>query len=293
MMRSPSTIKLTNTVLEIPLPKSGTEIELIGSLRPQPTDTIPEVPQAQLTGPVTDITPPSQPEKATKAGVDPKILASEKGGQEFKKIQDAEMKVLNREHSEKIKMSRELTKKRIEKYRWTTSSRPNPETITDVKIHPNTKLVAMIIFKDELREIIPKKKNNVVKDLMNFLSKRYERLRTTPDELGIRSSPILAPAPEQASSQLSGRKKKKMELEPEIRIPGLECDKSLLEGIPFVNNMVIKEPEYGMYVFGDEAFQRMSDIHKVDVDTLLSYLEMASNITTPENTRSCLAEEDD
>nr|GEY68454.1 copia protein [Tanacetum cinerariifolium] len=69
-----------------------------------------------------------------------------------------------------------------------------------------------------------------------------------------------------------------MELEPEIRIPGFECDKSLLEGIPFVNNMVIKEPEYGMYfidVFGDEAFQRMSDIHKVDVYTLLSYLVMA------------------
>ncbi|GKG23232.1 hypothetical protein Tco_0391268, partial [Tanacetum coccineum] len=28
-------------------------------------------------------------EEATKAGVDPKILASAKGGQEFKKIQDA------------------------------------------------------------------------------------------------------------------------------------------------------------------------------------------------------------
>ncbi|GJX90389.1 hypothetical protein Tco_0343715 [Tanacetum coccineum] len=38
-------------------------------------------------------------EEATKAGVDPKILASAKGGQEFKKIQDAEIKVLNREHS--------------------------------------------------------------------------------------------------------------------------------------------------------------------------------------------------
>ncbi|GKG62210.1 hypothetical protein Tco_0632114, partial [Tanacetum coccineum] len=47
-----------------------------------------------------------------------------------------------------------------------------------------------------------------------------------------------------------------MELEPEIRIPGLECNKSLFEGISFVNNMVIEEPEYGMYfidVFGDES----------------------------------------
>ncbi|GKF50461.1 hypothetical protein Tco_0146928, partial [Tanacetum coccineum] len=52
--------------------------------------------------------------------------------------------------------------------------------------------------------------------------------------------------------------------------------------------MVIEEPEYGMFfidVFGDEAFQRMEDIHKVDIETLLTYLVMASNITTPENQR--------
>ncbi|GJV66089.1 hypothetical protein Tco_1476917 [Tanacetum coccineum] len=40
-------------------------------------------------------------------------------------------------------------------------------------------------------------------------------------------------------------------------------------------------------VFGDETFQRMSDIHKVDVDTLLSYLVMASNIGTSANKRLC------
>ncbi|GJT84108.1 hypothetical protein Tco_1058450 [Tanacetum coccineum] len=38
-------------------------------------------------------------EEATKASVDPKILSSAKGGQEFKKIQDAKLKVFNREHS--------------------------------------------------------------------------------------------------------------------------------------------------------------------------------------------------
>ncbi|GJW36621.1 hypothetical protein Tco_0059541 [Tanacetum coccineum] len=36
------------------------------------------------------------------------------------------------------------------------------------------------------------------------------------------------------------------------------------------------------------AFQRMNDIHKFDIETLLTYLVMASNITTPENTRFCL-----
>ncbi|GKF78177.1 hypothetical protein Tco_0230647 [Tanacetum coccineum] len=45
-------------------------------------------------------------EEEAKASVDPKILASAKGGQEFRKIQDAEIKVLNREHSEKNKESK-------------------------------------------------------------------------------------------------------------------------------------------------------------------------------------------
>ncbi|GKD30691.1 hypothetical protein Tco_1241469 [Tanacetum coccineum] len=38
-----------------------------------------------------------------------------------------------------------------------------------------------------------------------------------------------------------------MELEPEIRLPGLECNRSLPEGVPFVNNIVIEEPEYGIF----------------------------------------------
>ncbi|GJZ57625.1 hypothetical protein Tco_0613119, partial [Tanacetum coccineum] len=41
--------------------------------------------------------------------------------------------------------------------------------------------------------------------------------------------------------------------------------------IPLSNNMVIEEPEYGIFftdVFGDQAFQRWNDIHKVGVDSL-------------------------
>ncbi|GJV72696.1 hypothetical protein Tco_1492691 [Tanacetum coccineum] len=222
-------------------------------------------------------------EKIKKAVEDAKLLAMSKP----KLIKDGEIKVLNKEHAEKIKRSKELRKKRIEKYQWTTSSRLNPETITDVKIHPNTKPVAMT---DELREIIPKKKNLVVKDLMKSLSKRFKRPRKIPKELGIQSV-LPALALEQASSQLSRRKRKIMELEPETRIHGIECNRSLPEGVPFVSNMVIKEPEYGMFfinVFGGEAFQRMNDMHKVDIETLLTYLVMASNITTPKNQRFCL-----
>ncbi|GKF41265.1 hypothetical protein Tco_0124607, partial [Tanacetum coccineum] len=86
-------------------------------------------------------------EEAAKAGVSPKILVSAKGGQEFRKIQDAKIKVLNREHSEKIRKARELRKKRIEKYRWATSSRLKPKTITDIHIYPNTKPVIVIVFR--------------------------------------------------------------------------------------------------------------------------------------------------
>ncbi|GKG40137.1 hypothetical protein Tco_0466914, partial [Tanacetum coccineum] len=60
-----------------------------------------------------------------------------------------------------------------------------------------------------------------------------------------------------APSQSSRRKRKHMELEPEIKVPRLECNRSLPEGVPFVNNIVIEEPEYGIFftdVFGDQAF---------------------------------------
>ncbi|GKF80709.1 hypothetical protein Tco_0239311 [Tanacetum coccineum] len=87
---------------------------------------------------------------------------------------------------------------------------------------------------------------------MTSLSKRYERLKKILKELGIQ---FALPAP----------------------VPGLECNRSLPEGVPFVNNMVIEEPEYGIFfmdVFGDQAFQRWNDIHKVGVDSLVSYLVM-------------------
>ncbi|GKB79013.1 hypothetical protein Tco_0945908 [Tanacetum coccineum] len=77
---------------------------------------------------------------------------------------------------------------------WTISSRLKPETITDIKIHPKTKPVVITVFRgtngrnfdvhkpfafgdfgiselDELRKIIPRKKNAVVQDLMNSLSR--------------------------------------------------------------------------------------------------------------------------
>nr|GEU32686.1 hypothetical protein [Tanacetum cinerariifolium] len=123
----------------------------------------------------------------------------------------------------------------------------------------------------------------MVKDFMNSLSQRYERLRQIPREIRIQSS---LPALEQAPSQTSRRKQKHMELKPETRIPGLECNRTLLENVSFINNMVIEEPEYGIFFnneFGDQAFQRRSDIDKVGMEALVSYL--VAMVKSPKNAR--------
>lgn len=75
-----------------------------------------------------------------------------------------------------------------------------------------------------------------------------------------------------------------MDLETEIRVPGLKCNMNLPGGVPFENNRVIEEPEYGIFfmdVFGDQAFQRWSDIDKVDIEFLVSYLVCASLVNSP------------
>ncbi|GJW46842.1 hypothetical protein Tco_0078488 [Tanacetum coccineum] len=162
-------------------------------------------------------------EEAQKARIDPKIIESAKGGEQFKKIQDAEIQVHKRGHSQKVKKQMELRKRRLEQYLWTTSRRLKPEPITDVKIHLNSKPVVLIIYigndrrnfdvhnpfkfadfrvieLDELGPIIENKKNKFVSELMISLEKRYERLRKIPEELGIQSA---LPACKQAPSQPS------------------------------------------------------------------------------------------
>ncbi|GKD15893.1 hypothetical protein Tco_1205051 [Tanacetum coccineum] len=162
--------------------------------------------------------------KRFKAGIDPMFIESSKGGKEFKKIQDAKMEVLSKEHAQKAKKAKELKQKRIDNYIWTITRRLMLEPITDVKIHPNTKPAILTVYRGNNRRNF---------DVYNPFKKR-----------------------------------KKMELEPEIRIPALECNIRLHKGFLFVNNMVIEEPVYEMLfidVFGNEAFQRVSDINKVGV----------------------------
>ncbi|GJV19813.1 hypothetical protein Tco_1368833 [Tanacetum coccineum] len=163
------------------------------------------------------------------------------------KPEDAEHAVLKRQHTERVRKSLELKKPKYDSYMWTVSGRLKPEPITNIKIHPKTKPVIITVYKG----------NNG----RNF--KRYERLKEISKELGIQSA-LPASIPEQASSQTSGRNRKHMELEPEVKVPGLECNRSLLKGVPFVNNM------------------------KVGMDSLVSYLEMASMVKTEENARFSL-----
>ncbi|GJW81902.1 hypothetical protein Tco_0145877 [Tanacetum coccineum] len=196
-----------------------------------------------------------------------------KAEEEARLLTISKPKVLKREHTKKLRKALELRKHMFESYMWTINNRLNPKTITGIKIYPKTKLVVITVYKgtdgrnfdvhrtfafgafgiselDELREIIPKKKNAVVHDLMNSLSRRYERIRKIPKELRIKSA---LPAPEKASSQSSRKKRKHMELEPKTNFPGLECNQTLPKNVLFFNNMVIEELEYEIFTdeFGD------------------------------------------
>ncbi|GJX94451.1 hypothetical protein Tco_0349037 [Tanacetum coccineum] len=80
---------------------------------------------------------------------------------------------------------------------------------------------------------------------MTSLSNKYERLKEILSELGINPS---LPLPEQDLSLSLSQKRKAIELEP-------------------------------------EAFQRVSDIHKVETETLLGYMVMDGNVRTLINQR--------
>nr|GEY83066.1 hypothetical protein [Tanacetum cinerariifolium] len=190
-----------------------------------------------------------------KIRLDPKKIKSAKAREKFKKDQDAEHQVLKRKHTEKVKNSLKFRKHKFENYMWTINSRLKLETITDIKIYPKTKPVVIIVYRGT--------------DGRNFdVHKPFAFALPTP-------------APEQASSKSSRKKRKHMVLEPEIKIPRLECNRALPENVSLVNNMFIEEPEYGIFFtneFGDHAFQRWSDIDKVRMEALVSYLVAASMV---------------
>nr|GEV50207.1 hypothetical protein [Tanacetum cinerariifolium] len=113
------------------------------------------------------------------------------------------------------------------------------------------------------KEIILKKKNTMVKDLMNSLSQRYERLRQIPGEHGIQSA---LPAPEQAASQTSRRKQKHMKLSLKMSELSLKMSINAIE-------------------FSMKMSHSWSDIDKVGMKALGSYLVATSMVKSPKNAR--------
>ncbi|GKG23093.1 hypothetical protein Tco_0388396, partial [Tanacetum coccineum] len=87
------------------------------------------------------------------------------------------------------------------------------------------------------------------------------------------------------------QEKEGVELERETYIADLDYNRTFPEGVKFVKNKVIEEPEYGLFfidVFGDEALQRVSDVQKVKTETLLRYKMVAFNDISTTNQRFML-----
>nr|GEV47758.1 retrovirus-related Pol polyprotein from transposon TNT 1-94 [Tanacetum cinerariifolium] len=93
-------------------------------------------------------------EEAKKIGIHPKEAISSKAGELFKRVQDAEHEVFKRQHTKKVRKTLELRKHKG----------------TDGRIFDVHKLFLFGAFGiselDELREIIPKKKNTMVNQLL-------------------------------------------------------------------------------------------------------------------------------
>ncbi|GKD09125.1 hypothetical protein Tco_1188810 [Tanacetum coccineum] len=103
-----------------------------------------------------------------------------------------------------------------------------PEPITNVKIHLNSKPAVLKVYKNN------DKKNFDVHNPFKF------------GDFGITELDEFCLIIEKKKNSI-GRKRKHMELEPEIKVHGLEYNRSLPKGVPFVNNMVIEEPEYRIF----------------------------------------------
>nr|GEW93675.1 hypothetical protein [Tanacetum cinerariifolium] len=122
--------------------------------------------------------------------------------------------------------------------------RPNPDVLILVPYMINGK---MFYLTEEQILAHMDKEDHIKKaeEEAKRLTMTKTKTEKIPKELRIRYA-LPSLVPEQALSQSSRRKRKHMELEPDIKVHGLECNRSLPEGVPFVNNMVIEEPEFGL-----------------------------------------------
>ena len=228
-------------------------------------------------------------------------------GEQFLKLQ-ADM---IREANQKAKLNAERKQRNYERYVWTMTKTKGEGTITDIIIHPYKKNepIAVTIARgprvheryspfrpsdfgikewDMMVPILRKKKNKCVPDLLQTFTNKYKELEKVAKSLGIDHQQALESQglaiPKQTAT--IGKKRKAIEQEPEDFIAALHCNRAPPAGVKFVQNKVIKEPEYGIFFvdeLNEKAFQRVSDIHLVETTTLLAYKLMARNYKSPEN----------
>ncbi|GJR43690.1 hypothetical protein Tco_1311793 [Tanacetum coccineum] len=118
-----------------------------------------------------------------------------------------------------------------------------------------------------------------VKNIADRKKKLYDRFGNFGisewDEFGA----ILKSKKNKVDPSLSRTKKRKaIDLEPKTYIAGLHYNRILPKGVKFTENMAIEEPEYGMMFmdeFREPAFQRASDVYKVETTTWFRYKMMA------------------
>ncbi|GKA19484.1 hypothetical protein Tco_0699399 [Tanacetum coccineum] len=294
LIGSSSNIQLVDTTLVIPSLRSDVALTILtvpGIHVTKTTPPEPQVPQRKGKGIATDeqLEAPTKLANATyvvRPDLDALIkIAYEIHGKLYNLTKDEIQEHQNKE--EKLKKAKEalMTKTALIKVVHEKAKKIglDPKTIKSAKGGEQFKKVR-IPFKftdfrvnelDELGPIIQKKKNRTVKALMLSLGKRYERLKNIPKELGIQSA-LPAPAPEQAISQSSGRNKKHMELEHEIRIPVLECDASLPE----------EESEDEIFEAGDEMDEEVQPTNEEETHS------PSPNKEQPESSRAQDTESD-
>ncbi|GKA01813.1 hypothetical protein Tco_0674478, partial [Tanacetum coccineum] len=101
---------------------------------------------------------------------------------------------------------------------------------------------------DELGFILKSQKNKVVPDMLRLLSNMYAKLKEISKSLNIDA---LISLPLQDTSLPNQKKRKTMELESETYIVGLHYNRVHPEGVKFIENTVIEEPEFRL-MFLDE-----------------------------------------
>ncbi|GKA51729.1 hypothetical protein Tco_0744925 [Tanacetum coccineum] len=123
-------------------------------------------------------------EKIKKAKEEARLLA-------ISKHEDTEHEVLKRKHTKKVRKSLELRKHKYDNYMWTINSRLKLEKITDIKIHPKTQPVVIIVYRGTDGRTFDVHNTFAFGDF----GRRYERIKKIHEELEIPST-LPAPIPE-------------------------------------------------------------------------------------------------